>query len=152
MTARFPALAWLTLALTFIGCGPDPEARIAGPWAVDAERWLADPSLAPLPEPVRDALEPIARGQAAALRFRFGDGRCERRVASRDASTPCAMHDVEQGTVVLRATTDSGVPDWIRIRPDGDRAQLTWGDRTLPLRRVEAPGREASLDSPPPRN
>ena len=64
-----------------LGCAPTLEEQVAGTWAVDADAWLADPSLRALPAEVRRSLDPIARSMVAEARFTFdatGETRGER--------------------------------------------------------------------------
>ncbi len=137
-SARAGWLGLVSLVFALAGCGPDPEAQIAGRWAVDTERWLADERLAELPSTTRATLGSLAGGLVADLHFSFGDGQCRRTVAGRTLSLPCRVHTAERGTVVLRATAADGVVEWLRITPAGPAPRLEWGGRTLPIRRQAA--------------
>lgn len=137
---RYTTLAGPLIAVvTLLGCGPEPEERIAGRWTVDSARWLADESLAELPEATRASLEPLATGLVADTRFVFEEGRCQQTVAGRTTSLACRVHSAERGTVVLRATTADGAVEWLRITPDGSDPRIEWGGRTLPVRRAPPP-------------
>lgn len=139
-----PRLA-LALAALLLGCAPALEEQVAGTWEIDADAWLADPSLAALPADVRASLDAIARGMTEETRFAFEPDRCVRIVAGRIRTSPCVADGREKGALVLRETAPDGGIDWIRLWPEGDRMRMQRGSRTLPLRRADAA--EAGPDS-----
>lgn len=120
------------------GCGPDAESRITGTWVVDVDRWLADPSLIGIPANTEAALVDVAGGLVTGVEFAFEPGRCTRRIAGRSATFECRVHDVEQETVVLRLTLEDDAVEWVRMTPEPAGARVTWGGRTMPVRRVSA--------------
>lgn len=135
----------LWLAASMLGCAPTLEEQVAGTWAVDADAWLADPSLRALPAEVRRSLDPIARSMVAEARFTFESDRCARIVAGRIRAVSCVADGQEKGALVLRETAPDGLVDWIRLWPEGDRMRMIQGSQSLPLRRADAA--EAGPDS-----
>lgn len=130
-------MRWAALALiAAAGCGPGPEAAVAGRWVVDAEVWLADPALGESASAAHAAVGALGRAMVAETVFEIGDGRCARVVAGRAEAHRCRFEREDRGVVVLRATRPDGSTHFVRARPGEGVMSLTWEGHTLPVRRM----------------
>lgn len=124
------------LALACASCSDGPLDVIGGTWAIDADPWLADPSLETMRSDDRHSLDPLARDMARSTRFTFTDDRCVQTVMGRERSWRCRPMRVDRGTAVLEAIDDAGTLTFVRGSPREGGLWLEWSGRRIPLRRV----------------